>query len=140
VTKDEVTPAVKVPLESGEAYYLLDDHNHHHEHMVLAGSSSRYSSTHRVALTATDTYGYIRYIRILQGSLLFIPQGIAVHPQVNISGRCAAILAQKEGEACSAAELKEAEEAHSELEFEWLAQWGVQVHINEYSGSLLFVP
>ena len=35
---------------------MLDDFNHHHHHAVFAGSCGRLSSTHRVALTATDTW------------------------------------------------------------------------------------
>ena len=38
---------------------MLDDFNHHHHHAVFAGSCGRLSSTHRVALTATDTWQHI---------------------------------------------------------------------------------
>ena len=38
---------------------MLDDFNHHHHHAVLAGSCGRISSTHRVAVTATDTWQHI---------------------------------------------------------------------------------
>ena len=43
----------------GDVYYMLDDFNHHHHHAVLAGSCGRISSTHRVAVTATDTWQHI---------------------------------------------------------------------------------
>eukprot|EP00937_MAST-01D_sp_MAST-1D-sp2_P006143 g6143.t1 len=55
--RDDVTPAVKVPTSSGDAYYMLDDFNHHHQHAVIAGQASlRYSSTHRVS-QARDSGG-----------------------------------------------------------------------------------
>ena len=53
------TPALAVPLQGGDVYYMLDDFNHHHHHAVLAGSCGRISSTHRVAVTATDTWQHI---------------------------------------------------------------------------------
>ena len=59
-TPDVVQPVV-VPTKSGDVYFLLGQFNHTHQHMVLAGSTTRrISSTHRVAVTDTDTYEYIR--------------------------------------------------------------------------------
>jgi len=86
-----------------------NDFNHHHHHAVLAGSCGRYSSTHRVAVTATDTFDYIDK---RCNAVLATPV-----PVYGASGAAGVL---------QAAALREAEEAHSELEFEWLRQWGVQ--------------
>jgi hypothetical protein len=53
ITVVEESPPIAVSLQSGSAYYLLDDHNHHHQHAVLApndvrDASVRFSSTHRL--------------------------------------------------------------------------------------------
>ena len=76
---------------------------------MLAGSCGRYSSTHRVAVTATDTFDYIDK---RCNAVLATPV-----PVYGASGAAGVL---------QAAALREAEEAHSELEFEWLRQWGVQ--------------
>lgn len=55
---DKVLPVV-VPTKDGDAYYLAGDFNHYHQHMVLAGTSARISSTHRVAVEEKDTFEYI---------------------------------------------------------------------------------
>ena len=46
---DVETPALAVPLDTGDAYYMLSDLNDTHQHCVVVGSHPRYSSTHRVA-------------------------------------------------------------------------------------------
>jgi len=53
------TPPVAVPLLDGESYHLLDDFNHHHQHCVLAGSSHRWASTHRVGRRDGHTFDWI---------------------------------------------------------------------------------
>ncbi|CAM9651676.1 unnamed protein product, partial [Hapterophycus canaliculatus] len=59
--QEVVTPPLLVPLESGDAYFLLDDFNHFHEHAVVSGSSTlRYSSTHRVADTDGNTFAHVQ--------------------------------------------------------------------------------
>ena len=50
---DVETPALAVPLDTGDAYYMLSDLNDTHQHCVVVGSHSRYSSTHRVAEVGT---------------------------------------------------------------------------------------
>ena len=57
---DGVTPALRVPLRSHSAYYMMRDFNLHHHHAVLNGDTRRFSSTHRVAVTAKDTFDYVR--------------------------------------------------------------------------------
>lgn len=52
---DRTTPPLVLPTASRDAYYLLGSFNHHHQHAVLAGSTGRFSSTHRVALRGEDT-------------------------------------------------------------------------------------
>ncbi|CAN0280515.1 unnamed protein product, partial [Ectocarpus sp. 13 AM-2016] len=56
-----LTPPLLIPLQSGDAYFLLDDFNHFHEHAVVSGSSTlRYSSTHRVADTDGNTFSHVQ--------------------------------------------------------------------------------
>ena len=57
---DGVTPALRVPLRSHSTYYMMRDFNLHHHHAVLNGDTRRFSSTHRVAVTAKDTFDYIK--------------------------------------------------------------------------------
>ena len=57
---DDVTPALRVPLNSHETYYMMRDFNMHHHHAVLNGDTRRFSSTHRVAVVAKDTFEYIQ--------------------------------------------------------------------------------
>lgn len=104
------TPAVAVALGPGEAYYMLGEFNDHHHHAVLAGDAPRYSSTHRVAVVATDTWQYIA-ARCAEA----LPAGAAGAPPS--FGR---------GDVLSVASLRLLEEVHSEAEFEWLRPWGVQ--------------
>ena len=55
----QVFPVV-ADTHDGDVYFLLGDMNETHQHAVLAGSqANRISSTHRVAVTAEDTYDYI---------------------------------------------------------------------------------
>lgn len=108
-TTAPVQPVV-VPTKSGDLYFLLGEFNHTHQHMVLAGSAShRISSTHRVAVTATDTYEYIR-------------------------DRCSTALKSAKAELKnkkSSADwnvpvLLEVQNVLTEVEFEWIAQYWIQ--------------
>jgi hypothetical protein len=55
----DVLPIVAT-TKDGDAYFLMGSFNHTHQHSVLAGTqANRISSTHRVAVTAEDTYQYI---------------------------------------------------------------------------------
>ncbi|KAL1510130.1 hypothetical protein AB1Y20_006462 [Prymnesium parvum] len=101
------TPALALPLHDGDVYYMLDDFNHHHHHAVLAGSYGRYSSTHRVALTSTDTWEYI-WRRV--------EPWLHAAPPHTAAGWSPLL----------AASLRACEEVHSEVEFEWLRPWAAQ--------------
>jgi hypothetical protein len=91
-------PALAVPLASGSAYYLLDDFNHHHQHSVLAGSTHRFASTHRVCRTEGHTHA-------------------------SIAARCLAALA---GTGSSAKQIRAEQTALNEVEFEWIRQMFIQ--------------
>ena len=56
----QTNPSVLLPLPSRHSYFLLDDFNHHHQHAVVAGTSHRISSTHRVCRTDGHTFDSIR--------------------------------------------------------------------------------
>ena len=63
------TPPLSIPLEnSGESYFMFNTFNHHHQHAVLAGSSERWASTHRVCTTERHCVEIVlkRNIAILQ--------------------------------------------------------------------------
>lgn len=67
-------PPIMLQLPDECIYYLLDDFNHHHQHAVIAGSTHRYASTHRVSRTEGHTYQSIlkRAQNILNQVLLSI--------------------------------------------------------------------
>jgi mRNA N6-methyladenine demethylase len=108
-THNPPPPPAVVATKSGDLYFLLNEFNHTHQHMVLAGSNGRrISSTHRVAVTETDTYAYI-------------------------AGRCSKALlsAKAELKKVSVADwdvsvLLEAQAVLTELEFDWIAQYWIQ--------------
>ncbi len=124
------TPAVAVPLGHGDAYYMLNDFNHHHHHAVLAGSGcGRYSSTHRVAVTERDTYD-------------------SIERRAAAAVAATAALARRPGEQqrldddAVVEALRGVEGVHSELEFDWLRQWGVQgqAHAETHSACAYWPP
>ena len=93
------TPPLSIPLEnSGESYFMFNTFNHHHQHAVLAGSSERWASTHRVCTTERHCVDIVlkRNTAILQN-------------QKN---------ALKEWSNCF--------NGLMEIEFEWLRQWYIQ--------------
>jgi len=53
------TPAIKLALHSGDAYFMLYELNTTHQHAVLAGTGKRFSSTHRKAVMDKNTLDYI---------------------------------------------------------------------------------
>lgn len=56
----EITaPPIAISMPPEGCYYLLDDFNHHHQHAVLAGSSHRFASTHRVSRIEGHSFTYI---------------------------------------------------------------------------------
>lgn len=95
-----VAPAVAVALPKKAVYYLLDDFNHHHQHAVLAGTTHRYASTHRVCRTDGHTYQ-------------------------SIKSRCVAAL-QGTDRQYAVAKVRAEQLAMSEVEFEWIRQFYVQ--------------
>ena len=49
VAWDVDTPAIEIPIESGETYFMMRRMNVTHQHCVLRGTEARWSSTHRKA-------------------------------------------------------------------------------------------
>lgn len=89
---------------------MLDDLNMTHQHCVLAGLSPRFSSTHRVADSSRGTLEYIL------GQCELALQNLQTD-----SDSMALSLKSLE-----AAVVKQVEEIHNEVEFEWLRQFWFQ--------------
>ncbi|XP_008568345.1 PREDICTED: alpha-ketoglutarate-dependent dioxygenase FTO-like [Galeopterus variegatus] len=89
---------------------MLDDLNATHQHCVLAGSQPRFSSTHRVAECSAGTLDYIlqRCQLALQNVCDNVDDG-----DVTLKSFEPAVL-------------KQGEEIHNEVEFEWLRQFWFQ--------------
>ncbi|CAN0359685.1 unnamed protein product, partial [Scytosiphon promiscuus] len=108
-----LTPPLLVPLESGDAYFLLDDFNHFHEHAVVSGSSTlRYSSTHRVADTEGNTFSHVqnRCEQVLAGG----------------GGGGGGVPAAESRRILDLAQVRAEQTLLTELESEWLNQFWVQ--------------
>ncbi|XP_041125198.1 alpha-ketoglutarate-dependent dioxygenase FTO isoform X1 [Polyodon spathula] len=110
VAWDIHTAGLALPLHSGDCYFMLDDLNMTHQHCVLAGARPRFSSTHRMAECSAGTLEYI-------------------------FGRCQVALNNLHKDPSSerpslvsleVSVLKQAEEIHNEVEFEWLRQYWFQ--------------
>ncbi|KAJ1495429.1 FTO catalytic domain-containing protein, partial [Baffinella frigidus] len=99
VAWDIKTPAVAVPMVSGEGYVMLAGFNEAHQHCVISGDARRFSSTHRVADPERSTLGYIeeRCLEALKLSREPHPDALRVFMEV-----------------------------HTELEAEWLRQFYFQ--------------
>nr|KAF6318459.1 FTO alpha-ketoglutarate dependent dioxygenase [Pipistrellus kuhlii] len=110
ISWDIETPGLVIPLHQGDCYFMLDDLNATHQHCVLAGLPPRFSSTHRVAECSTGTLDYI-----LQRCQLAL-QNVG---DVTDSGGVAL-------KSLEPAVLKQGEEIHNEVEFEWLRQFWFQ--------------
>nr|XP_041574425.1 alpha-ketoglutarate-dependent dioxygenase FTO isoform X2 [Taeniopygia guttata] len=110
VAWDIETPGLAVPLHQGDIYLMLDDLNMTHQHCVLAGLSPRFSSTHRVADSSRGTLEYIL------GQCELALQNLQTD-----SDSMALSLKSLE-----AAVVKQGEEIHNEVEFEWLRQFWFQ--------------
>jgi len=95
-----VAPAVAVALPKKAVYYLMDDFNHHHQHAVLAGTTHRYASTHRVCRTDGHTFQ-------------------------SIKSRCVAAL-QGTDKQYAVAKVRSEQLTMSEVEFEWVRQFYIQ--------------
>ncbi|XP_021116553.1 alpha-ketoglutarate-dependent dioxygenase FTO isoform X3 [Heterocephalus glaber] len=110
ISWDIETPGLAIPLHQGDCYFMLDDLNATHQHCVLAGSQPRFSSTHRVAECSSGTLDYI-----LHRCQLAVQN---VHDNVDNGD-----VSLKSFEP---AVLKQGEEIHNEVEFEWLRQFWFQ--------------
>ncbi|XP_069848410.1 alpha-ketoglutarate-dependent dioxygenase FTO isoform X2 [Dipodomys merriami] len=110
ISWDIETPGLAIPLHQGDCYFMLDDLNATHQHCVLAGSQPRFSSTHRVAECSTGTLDYIlqRCQLALQNVCDDVDNG-----DVSLKSFEPAVL-------------KQGEEIHNEVEFEWLRQFWFQ--------------
>ncbi|KAL2300334.1 hypothetical protein Nmel_012305, partial [Mimus melanotis] len=110
VAWDIETPGLAVPLHQGDIYLMLDDLNMTHQHCVLAGLSPRFSSTHRVADSSRGTLEYIL------GRCELALQNL----QTDSDSRALSL------KSLEAAVVKQVEEIHNEVEFEWLRQFWFQ--------------
>nr|XP_009676702.1 PREDICTED: alpha-ketoglutarate-dependent dioxygenase FTO [Struthio camelus australis] len=110
VAWDIETPGLAIPLHQGDCYLMLDDLNMTHQHCVLAGFLPRFSSTHRVADCSRGTLDYIfgqceLALQNLQAGSDSIPLSL---------------------KSLEVAVVKQVEETHNEVEFEWLRQFWFQ--------------
>jgi alpha-ketoglutarate-dependent dioxygenase FTO len=121
-------PALLVPLPSKSVYYMLDDFNHNHEHAVISPSgrgggggggdtTTRYSSTHRVAREGRGTWQYIRDKA----------RGVVASSSATISNDASSSSSssRKEREAI-VSRVRAQQGLMTEIEFDWLRQWHVQ--------------
>ncbi|XP_055992606.1 alpha-ketoglutarate-dependent dioxygenase FTO [Sorex fumeus] len=110
ISWDIETPGLAIPLRQGDCYFMLDDLNATHQHCVLAGLPPRFSSTHRVAECSTGTLDYI--LQRCQLALQNIREE-ADNGDVSLKSLEPAVLRQ-------------GEDIHNEVEFEWLRQFWFQ--------------
>ncbi|XP_023577559.1 alpha-ketoglutarate-dependent dioxygenase FTO isoform X2 [Octodon degus] len=110
ISWDIETPGLAIPLHQGDCYFMLDDFNATHQHCVLAGSQPRFSSTHRVAECSTGTLDYI--LQRCQLAVQNIRDDVD-NGDVSLKSFEPAVL-------------KQGEEIHNEVEFEWLRQFWFQ--------------
>ncbi|XP_071613037.1 alpha-ketoglutarate-dependent dioxygenase FTO isoform X2 [Heliangelus exortis] len=110
VAWDIETPGLAIPLHQGDFYLMLDDLNMTHQHCVLAGFPPRFSSTHRVADCSRGTLDYIF------GQCELALQNLQTDPD----SRALSL------KSLETAVIKQVEEIHNEVEFEWLRQFWFQ--------------
>uniref|UniRef100_A0A8C0MHL2 Alpha-ketoglutarate-dependent dioxygenase FTO n=1 Tax=Canis lupus familiaris TaxID=9615 RepID=A0A8C0MHL2_CANLF len=110
ISWDIETPGLAIPLHQGDCYFMLDDLNATHQHCVLAGLPPRFSSTHRVAECSTGTLDYI-----LQRCQLALQNVRDEADNGDVSLKSFEPVVLKQGE-----------EIHNEVEFEWLRQYWFQ--------------
>lgn len=95
-----------VPLEDKATYYMCGEFNATHHHAVLTGSSARYSSTHRVAVVAKDTFQYIKRRCI---------DALAIVPDL-----------ERENKPLDAKQIQFLADVHREVEFQWIRMFHLQ--------------
>ncbi|XP_068938578.1 alpha-ketoglutarate-dependent dioxygenase FTO isoform X2 [Petaurus breviceps papuanus] len=109
---DIETPGLAVPLHQGDCYLMLDDLNATHQHCVLAGLQPRFSSTHRVAECSVGTLDYI--FKRCQLALQNVQDDMeprTIHLR-----------------SLESSVIRQGEEIHNEVEFEWLRQFWFHGH------------
>ncbi|XP_033012760.1 alpha-ketoglutarate-dependent dioxygenase FTO isoform X1 [Lacerta agilis] len=109
VAWDIKNPGLAVPLYPGDCYFMLDDLNMTHQHCVLAGLLPRFSSTHRVAECSQGTLPYI--LDQCNAAL----QNLCTDTHLS----CPTLKSLD-------VDIKQVEETHNEVEFEWLRQFWFQ--------------
>ena len=112
VSWDIETPAIAVPMHDKEAYVMLPGFNARHQHAVMAGSTWRFSSTHRVADLPASHYDDIvqRCRRAIAALSAHSPTRAAI--EAASPALCGVVL--------------EASAVHTEVEGEWLRQYHFQ--------------
>lgn len=105
-------PKLSVGLEDNDCYFMLGNFNHHHVHAVLAAKSTRFASTHRVALETNATYQHIL-------------------SKANEAVKRATGLASFEASA-----IRTVGETLNAIEFDWIRQFYVQGSVHEVSRLL----
>mmetsp|Transcript_9405 Transcript_9405/g.23914 ORF Transcript_9405/g.23914 Transcript_9405/m.23914 type:complete len:283 (-) Transcript_9405:46-894(-) len=117
----DLAPPLRTKLSDGECYFMLGNFNHHHQHAVIAGTSARYASTHRVALTQDATFD-------------------------GIMERCAEVLCGKRftrsasPESLEAARARAVGELAARLEFDWIRQFYCQGAVHAAQHSTWWAP
>ena len=131
-TLDGVTPALRVPLRSHRTYYMLRDFNLHHHHAVLTGKTRRFSSTHRVAVVAKDTFEYIK--GRCEAALALLPALKAAAGAEN-RGRGRQANAKHALESL-AKTVQQLGDVHREVEFQWIRMFWLQGerHADSHAG------
>lgn len=99
-------PVLRVPLKDRATYYMCGDFNATHHHAVLTGSSTRFSSTHRVGVVEKDTFSYIKK-RCLD-ALAMIPDLERANARVDSK------------------QIQFLAECHREVEFQWIRMFHLQ--------------
>uniref|UniRef100_A0A8C9IC69 Alpha-ketoglutarate-dependent dioxygenase FTO n=1 Tax=Piliocolobus tephrosceles TaxID=591936 RepID=A0A8C9IC69_9PRIM len=110
ISWDIETPGLAIPLHQGDSYFMLDDLSATNQHCILAGSQPRFSFTHQVAESSTGTLDYI--LQRCQLALQNVRDNVD-NGDVSLKSFEAAVL-------------KQGEEIHNEVEFEWLRQFWLQ--------------
>ena len=104
-TLDDSAPALRVPLQTRATYYMCGDFNATHHHAVLTGTSSRFSSTHRVGVVAKDTFKYIKNRCV---------EALALVNQLETADRI------------DSKSIQHIAEVHREVEFQWIRMFYLQ--------------
>eukprot|EP00536_Pseudo-nitzschia_multiseries_P007222 jgi/Psemu1/195175/e_gw1.167.56.1 len=115
---------IVVDTKDGDAYFLLGNFNETHQHCVLAGSqSNRISSTHRVAVTAEDTYDYIlKRVKIARKRFRLLLEAIEESSSPQSKSKTNGVT----DVAIDAKVVRYCQRVLTEVETEWIAQYWLQ--------------